>query len=121
MSPGADGVPVAELVAGTGQPMGITLVSSDVPAVATLDTAPWKARWQLSRYNAEVILTLRNTATGASTTSYLYPPTTPPAGVDGLPGTDTDGLDGWIDTGSAPNGNYTWQITAKPFNGLGPD
>ncbi|WP_327171760.1 VCBS repeat-containing protein [Streptomyces sp. NBC_01336] len=120
--PGADGAPVVEMVAGTGEPEGITLVSSDVPAVATLDTAPWKARWQLSRYNAEVILTLRNTATGASNTWDLYPSdnTTEPVGMD-YRGRIRIDWQGWLDTGSAPNGNYTWQITAKPFNALGPD
>ncbi|MFE9782273.1 FG-GAP repeat domain-containing protein [Streptomyces sp. NPDC005775] len=122
VTPGADGAPVVKLVAGTGEPEGITLVSSDVPAVATLDTAPWKARWQLSRYNAEVILTLRNTATGASDTSYLSPSdaTTGPVGMD-YHGRIRMDWTGWTDTGSAPNGNYTWQITAKPFNALGPD
>ncbi|MET7633411.1 hypothetical protein ACWCW2_39250 [Streptomyces sp. NPDC001773] len=97
-------------------------MSSDVPAVATLDTAPWKARWQLSRYNAEVLLTLRNTATGASNTWDLYPSdnTTEPVGMDYYGRIRMDWT-GWTDTGSAPNGNYTWQITAKPFNALGPD
>nr|WP_223187618.1 VCBS repeat-containing protein [Streptomyces sp. CBMA29] len=27
---------------------------------------------------------------------------------------------GWVDSGSAPNGAYTWQITAKPYDNLGP-
>lgn len=122
VSAGADGAPVAELVAGTGQPLGITLVSSAVPAVAALDTAPWKARWQLSRSNAEVVLTLRNAATGVSDTSYLYPSdnTTEPVGM-GYDGRVRLDWTGWTDSGSAPNGDYTWQITAKPFNGLGPD
>ncbi|MFD6986222.1 hypothetical protein ACFWAX_36915 [Streptomyces sp. NPDC059956] len=121
VSPGADGAPVAKLVAGTGQPLGITLVRSDVPAVATLDKAPWKARWQLSRPNADVTLTLRNTTTGASNTSHLNPSdnTTEPVRMD-YNGRIRIDWTGWTSTGSAPNGNYTWQITAKPYNGLGP-
>ncbi|MGW1771457.1 FG-GAP repeat domain-containing protein [Streptomyces sp. NPDC002104] len=121
VAPGPDGAPVAKLVAGTGQPLGITLVSSDVPAVATLDKAPWKARWQLSRPNADVTLTLRNTTTGASDTSHLNPSdnTTEPVRMD-YNGRIRIDWTGWTSTGSAPNGNYTWQITAKPYNGLGP-
>ncbi|WP_327250209.1 hypothetical protein [Streptomyces sp. NBC_01244] len=121
VSPGADGAPVAKLVTGTGQPLGITLVRSDVPAVATLDAAPWRARWQLSRPNA-VVLTLRNTTTGLSNTSHLSPSndTTEPVGMDYKGRIHMDWT-GWTNTGEAPNGNYTWQITAKPSNGLGPD
>lgn len=113
VSLGADGVPFAELVAGTGQPMGITLVSADIPAVATLDPQPWKARWKLSRSHAEVALTLRHTATGAAITYHLYP-------------SDRESLidlewNGTMNNGAAPNGAYTWRLTAKPRNGLGPD
>ncbi|WUD74482.1 VCBS repeat-containing protein [Streptomyces sp. NBC_00510] len=120
--PGADGVPLTELVAGTGQPLGITLVNSSVPAVATLDPAPWKARWQLSRPNAEVTLTLRHTATGTYNRSYLYPSSL--AGPVRMDGNGLISMDwtGWTDSGSAaPNGSYTWQLVAKPLNGLGPD
>ncbi|MET7644997.1 VCBS repeat-containing protein [Streptomyces sp. NPDC005426] len=122
VSPGADGVPAAELVAGTGQPMGITLVSADIPAVATLDPELWRARWQLSRANAEVTLRLWNMTTGASTTFYLSPSDPPgdPVGMDpkGLIHLDWTGL---FNAEAAPNGPYSWELTAKPLNGLGRD
>ncbi|CAG7649674.1 hypothetical protein [Actinacidiphila bryophytorum] len=100
VSAGADGAPVAELVAGTGQPLGITLVSSTVPAAAAVDTAPWKARWQLSRSTAEVVPTLRNAATGGSETSYLSPSdnTTEPVGM-GYDGRVRLDWTGWTDSG----------------------
>ncbi|MFJ2632220.1 hypothetical protein ACIO6U_09740 [Streptomyces sp. NPDC087422] len=65
ISVGPDGAPVADMVASKGAPTKLALLGSSVPAVATLDPAPWKARWQLSRSNAEVTVTLRHTATGA--------------------------------------------------------
>ncbi|WP_225845928.1 VCBS repeat-containing protein [Streptomyces sp. HPF1205] len=122
ISAGADGAPAAELVVGTGQPLGITLVSSNVPAVAALDVSPWRARWQLSRGNAEVTLTLRSSTTGVTEKDFLYPSDTPDSRV----GMDTTGLlhidwDGWTNSSQAPNGDWTWHVTAKPLNGLGPD
>ena len=113
VSLGADGAPFAELVAGTGQPMGITLVSTDIPAVATLDPQPWRARWKLSRSHAEVTLTLRHTATGATSTYFLSP-------SDRASLIDLE-WNGTMTDEAAPNGAYTWRLTAKPINGLGPD
>ena len=121
VSQGPDGVPVVAMVAGTGQPTVLALTSSSVPPVATLSPAHWKARWQLSRGNAEVVLTLRNTATGAVDTSYLYPRDTPtePTWMD-THGLITFDWDGRLGTRVGPNGAYTWQLTATPFNGIGP-
>lgn len=120
---GAEAVRTASGATGAAvlPPLGITLVSSSVPAVATLDPAPWKARWQLSRPDAEVTLTLRHTATGIYDRSYLYPSS--PAGPVRMDGKGLISMDwtGWTDSGSAPNGSYTWQLVAKPLNGLGPD
>nr|WSX78409.1 VCBS repeat-containing protein [Streptomyces sp. NBC_00899] len=121
ISAGSDGAPAVDMVARTGLPTAIGVVSSSVPAVATLDTAPWKARWQLSRGNADVFITLRHTATGAVDRLYLSPTddTTRPVRMD-FSGRIFVTWDGLVDKGSAPNGDYTWQLTATPSNGLGP-
>ncbi|OKI04772.1 hypothetical protein A6A06_08570 [Streptomyces sp. CB02923] len=120
VSAGADGAPVTKLVASTGEPTKITLVGSDLPAAAQLDRGNWRARWQLSRVNARVVITLRHTATGNERTFELFPEDKKPG-----PGWVEIDWDGLISTGtstvSAPNGDYTWKITAKPDNGVGPD
>ncbi|MFH8404828.1 FG-GAP-like repeat-containing protein [Streptomyces sp. NPDC018019] len=120
VSAGADGAPVTKLVASTGEPTKITLVGSDVPAVAELERGHWRARWQLSRLNADVTVTLRHTASGKERTFELRPDNREmkPGWVD----VDWDGLLGsGTDTVAAPNGAYTWKLNAKPTNGLGPD
>ncbi|GAA0617664.1 VCBS repeat-containing protein [Streptomyces crystallinus] len=119
VSAGADGAPAAELVAPTGEPTKITVLTSEVPAV--LDRTPWRARWRLSRLNVEVSVTVRHTASGreyVSNPQHVY--------------TERGGA-GWVDftwdglfhpydgTVAAPNGAYTWRLVAKPLNGLGPD
>ncbi|MDH2387495.1 VCBS repeat-containing protein [Streptomyces sp. HNM0663] len=121
ISAGADGAPVAELIASTGQPTRITLVDTDVPAVARLDQGPGRLRWKLSRLNAHVTVTLRHTASGSERKYYPavdFPDRDGPGWVDlewdGL----LDGLGGKL---AAPDGDYTWQLTAKPINGVGPD
>ncbi|MFF7157905.1 FG-GAP-like repeat-containing protein [Streptomyces sp. NPDC008139] len=121
VSVGPDGAPVADMVASKGAPTKLALLSSSVPAVATLDPAPWKARWQLSRSNAEVTLTLRHTATGAVGRWHLdrTDNTTDWVRMDWAGRIFMDWTGG-IDSGSAPNGAYTWQITAKPYDNLGP-
>ncbi|MFD9791622.1 FG-GAP repeat domain-containing protein [Streptomyces sp. NPDC059070] len=119
LSASADGAPVAELVAPTGEPTKITVLGSEVPAV--LDRTPWRARWRLSRLNVEVSVTVRHTASGREYVS------NPSSVFSEHPGA------GWVDfewdglfhpydgTVAAPNGAYTWRLVAKPMNGLGPD
>ncbi|MEU7184515.1 VCBS repeat-containing protein [Streptomyces sp. NPDC045369] len=112
--------PTAELVAGTGQPTKVTLLGADAPGTAQLDQRPWHPRWHLSRRNVSMTVTLRHVASGKQSVSHLNPD---------LP--DNNG-DGWVDLDwnglvtvggrdeAAPNGGYTWELTAQPRNGIGP-
>ncbi|MEV5592384.1 VCBS repeat-containing protein [Streptomyces sp. NPDC052496] len=119
LSAGADGAPVAKLVASTGEPTRITLLGSAVPAVAELGRGGWNPRWQLSRLNAHVILTLRHTASGKERTVDWFRDDRDP----GPKWLDME-WDGLLDSGgetlAAPNGDYTWKLTAEPNNGIGP-
>ncbi|MFJ9618291.1 FG-GAP repeat domain-containing protein [Streptomyces noursei] len=123
VSPGADGAPVAKLMASTGERTGLTLVGTEAPAVAELDKGHWRPRWQLSHGNADVTVTLRHTASGATREFELRIDPAKwedkgPTWVD----LDWDGLLGpsYAPDRAAPNGGYTWKLTAKPRNGIGP-
>ncbi|MEU6881884.1 VCBS repeat-containing protein [Streptomyces sp. NPDC046712] len=128
ISPGTDGTPVVALVASTGQPTKVTLRGGPrFPAVIDLDRngGVVPMAWPLSRSNVLADVTLRHNRTGATQEVHL------------LTGADLDpaatGLDGvvWGDwmgdvsdngtSSSAPNGAYTWTLTAKPQNGIGPN
>ncbi|MFF1507885.1 FG-GAP repeat domain-containing protein [Streptomyces sp. NPDC058326] len=109
---GEGGYPQASLVAGTpGASTSPTVLRSAVPAVAELDRngglVPME--WQLSRYNVNVDVTLRHNVTGRTFTKRLSRPSAPVR-------LTWDGLTGGI---SAPNGDYTWQVTLTPTNGIG--
>ncbi|MEU7199508.1 VCBS repeat-containing protein [Streptomyces sp. NPDC045470] len=120
VSPGADGAPVTRLVAGTGEPTKITLLAAAVPAVAELGRGRWEPRWQLSRLNAHVTLTLRHTASGKEGTIDWFRDERKPG-----PQWLNMQWDGLLDSGgeamAAPNGDYTWKLTAEPNNEIGPD
>ncbi|MFD3726704.1 FG-GAP repeat domain-containing protein [Streptomyces sp. NPDC058671] len=111
--PGDDSVPVATLVADTDTPTALALTSTDVPSTVDLDKNGGKAtlQWQLSRENASGKVTLRHVRTG-KTVEFPF------ENQDGVrrewQGTLADGV-------LAPNGDYTWQLDAKPLNGIGPD
>ncbi|MER5965390.1 VCBS repeat-containing protein [Streptomyces sp. NPDC002057] len=125
IAPGSDGVPAATPIALTGAPTRVTLLRHTVPATVDLDRtggAP-PFDWYLSRGNVSTTLTLTNTRTGESLTEYIGPP----AG-DGTPQPqrfDWNGALRWNNEPgtwtAAPAGPYTWQITAKPSNAIGPD
>ncbi|KAA6213126.1 VCBS repeat-containing protein [Streptomyces albofaciens JCM 4342] len=122
ISAGADGAPVAQLVASTGEPTKVTLTDAQVPAVADLSKGHWKPRWQLSRRNVEVTITLRHRASGAEHAFTVRPDDAGPShSGPGWVDFDWDGVfDGWPDKPAAPNGDYTWKFSAKPRNNLGP-
>ncbi|MGW2472465.1 FG-GAP-like repeat-containing protein [Streptomyces sp. NPDC001665] len=88
-------------------------IDSDVPASAALrgGVPSWTARWWLSKPAVSWQLTLKNQATGAT--------------VRTLTGGEARGLitaawDGKTATGAyAPNGSYTWTLTADPADGEG--
>ncbi|MFD5310722.1 FG-GAP repeat domain-containing protein [Streptomyces ardesiacus] len=111
----ADGTPVAAMVASTGEPTKLTLVGHDVPPVIDLDRdgGRVKLRWTLSRDNAELRVTLRHKNTGKTAQAVFYGPE------------PTDFTFDWRGdvehgTADAPNGDYTWEISALPRNGIGP-
>ncbi|MFD7440016.1 FG-GAP repeat domain-containing protein [Streptomyces sp. NPDC059909] len=114
IAPEADGAPAATLVASTGEPTKLTLVGHNIPAVIDLDKNRGRVplNWELSRSNAELKVTLRHVRTGKTDVAYLYHPETPDFGYE------------WQgDLGlshSAYNGDYTWEISARPLNGIGP-
>ncbi|MFE5631719.1 FG-GAP repeat domain-containing protein [Streptomyces sp. NPDC056543] len=116
VAPGADGVPAATLVASTGEPTRLTLVEHNVPSTINLDADGGRVPlvWRLSRGQAEVKVTLRHTRTGKTTVAYLYDqPDSPVYAFDWAGDLD------WAR--SAYNGDYTWALSAKPLNGIGPD
>ncbi|MEU6881881.1 VCBS repeat-containing protein [Streptomyces sp. NPDC046712] len=114
IAPGPDGTPTATVVASTGEPTKLTLTGHNIPAVIDLDANRGRVplEWQLSRSNAEVKITLRHVRTGKTATAGVYHPETPVARYDWWGDLDT--------SRSAYNGAYTWEISARPLNGIGP-
>ncbi|GHA61577.1 hypothetical protein GCM10010330_11940 [Streptomyces tendae] len=112
---GADGTPTAALVASTGEPTELTLRRSDVLPVVDLSSDTSEAMvWYLSRGNAEVKVILRHERTGESAEFTLGPREQPARFSIAWPGDLDRG------TLSAYNGDYTWELSARPVNGIGP-
>ncbi|MDX2560073.1 VCBS repeat-containing protein [Streptomyces sp. TX20-6-3] len=116
ISLGEHGTPIATLVAGSGESTGLGTPVSSTPETVTLGSTYGHAvfSWTLARSNVLGKLTLRHTASGltknaALTGAYV---TEPPFRV----GYSWTGL---LDTASAPAGDYTWEFTATPANGIG--
>ncbi|MFD3996300.1 FG-GAP repeat domain-containing protein [Streptomyces sp. NPDC058583] len=110
--PGDNGEPVATLVASTDAPTALALTFTDVPSTVDLDKNGGKVtlEWRLSRENAGGKVTMRHVRTGKT----LEFPFENEAGVRReWQGTLTDSV-------LAPNGDYTWQLDARPLNGIGP-
>ncbi|MCX5392440.1 VCBS repeat-containing protein [Streptomyces sp. NBC_00094] len=106
------GYPTASLVAPTpGVSTSPTLLGSTVPAVADLDRNGGQVamEWQLSRYNVNMDVRLRHTATGKTYAKRLALPSAPAR-------LTWDGLTGGI---SAPNGDYTWDVTLTSASAIG--
>ncbi|MFD9030345.1 FG-GAP repeat domain-containing protein [Streptomyces sp. NPDC059567] len=112
---GADGAPAVSLVATTGEPTHVVIGANDIPATVDLDKNGGKANftWAVSRTSVEVSITLRHVRTGQTREFTRSHPYTPSVTVD---------WNGQIgpDFTSAYNGDYTWQMTARPLNGIGP-
>ncbi|MER7949091.1 VCBS repeat-containing protein [Streptomyces sp. NPDC096079] len=102
-----DNTPVVTFEASTDEPTDLRITGNDVPAQVDLDRNSGKATftWNLSRPNAEVNLTLRHTRTGETEMFNDYP-------LDRRTTTFT-----WQ---GEYNGAYTWELTARPLNGIGP-
>ncbi|MEU6881883.1 VCBS repeat-containing protein [Streptomyces sp. NPDC046712] len=117
IAPGVDGVPVATLVASSGESTKVALLGSKVPAVIDLDQNGGRAQfeWTVSRYNVHAKVTLRHVRTGKF---FSFTVTQPPNDVVRIDWT------GQLNDGkfeSAYNGDYTWEIDATPMNGIGPN
>ncbi|MEU3482344.1 VCBS repeat-containing protein [Streptomyces sp. NPDC033754] len=115
ISPGADGArPVVTLVASTGRPTTLELVSQNVPATLDFDRpdGPAPLTWTFSRIAAKARMELVHTATGKKATAPVYV-------TDDVHAMHWNGL--FTDSVTAYNGAYTWKLTATPFNGIGPD
>ncbi|MFF3317391.1 FG-GAP repeat domain-containing protein [Streptomyces sp. NPDC003035] len=110
---GADGVPTAKLVATTGEPTKLTLLSQNVPAVIDLDQNGGRVplEWKVSRYNVEARITLRHVRTGKSMSASFI------QAQDGVVRWDWRGE---LMYESAYNGDYTWEFSGRPLNGIGP-
>ncbi|MFD4319191.1 FG-GAP repeat domain-containing protein [Streptomyces sp. NPDC058548] len=118
VAPGADGTPVATLLTGTGRPTALTLTNESLPPTGTVDFdrngGVLKTSGKVSRSNARVSLSVTHIASGLT------------GGADQSLATGaTDFALTWNGLFSngvpAYNGDYTWTLTAKPTNGIGPD
>ncbi|MET9677419.1 hypothetical protein ABZY68_30660, partial [Streptomyces sp. NPDC006482] len=116
---GADGTPTTELVASTGKSTPLSLLSTDIAPVNDLDPGkPLQLNWTLSHRRFSYTLRLVHKQSGRA---FVH--------------TGRGRYDGEIpfswDAASAPtgstlgqdpfNGDYTWDLTATPDNGTGPD
>ncbi|MFJ3616328.1 FG-GAP repeat domain-containing protein [Streptomyces hydrogenans] len=116
---GADGVPAAEQVASDGRPTALTYLSDDVPEVIDLDqekSADFS--WLLSNRQALTVVKATHVATGRTLT---WSPST--RGLSDAERYTWNGAlsDYMPESGvPAPNGTYTWHLTATPANGIGP-
>ncbi|WP_328943170.1 VCBS repeat-containing protein [Streptomyces sp. NBC_00250] len=115
----ATGKPTASLLVTTGVPTALTLTAENPPPSGVFDLdrngGSLNASWMFSRHNASVSLVLTHTASGRqwSSTVAMVSPTIPfPFTWKGI--FSKDRL-------PAYNGDYTWNMTAKPANGIGPD
>ncbi|MFV6030622.1 FG-GAP repeat domain-containing protein [Streptomyces sp. NPDC056264] len=113
ISPGPGGKPAATLVAGTDAPTALALTSTDVPSTVDLDKNGGKVtlQWLLSRENAGGKVTLRHVRTGR-TVEFSF---------ENRAGVRREWQGTLAEGALAPNGDYTWQLDAKPLNGIGPD
>ncbi|MEV7375842.1 VCBS repeat-containing protein [Streptomyces sp. NPDC090301] len=118
IAPGTDGTrPAVTLVASTGEPTTLELVKPDVPGTIDLDrvAAPVPLRWTLSRKSTRVRVELVHTATGKTWKdegSHF---------AGGVVGIQWDAMYGSNAAAvPAPNGDYTWRLTADPADGIGP-
>ncbi|MGW6414056.1 FG-GAP repeat domain-containing protein [Streptomyces sp. NPDC055055] len=116
---GEDGVPTAELIASTGESTALTFLSTSIGPVVDLDAQNNRVylNWKLSHgdftYTVELIHKRsrqryhHEMSSGYGSFAFLWRGNF--ARSEGDPGK------------AAFNGDYTWELTAKPTNGIGPD
>ncbi|MCX5392451.1 VCBS repeat-containing protein [Streptomyces sp. NBC_00094] len=117
---GQDAKPAAEFVATAGQTTGLAFVKpAGVPVTADLDRYRGNVdfRWYLNRWNVDFKATLRHVRTGKSISM---------SQIQATNGVAWFGWKGDLSSGngtgpdlSAYNGEYTWEVTAKPLSGIG--
>ncbi|MCX4981362.1 VCBS repeat-containing protein [Streptomyces sp. NBC_00572] len=126
IAPRADGgLPDVELVASTGQSTVITLTGSSTPKTLSGEQLAGGVdfSWDLSRGDASVQVSLKHIRSGRSILT-TWP--APADGADGTPGRvtwhwdgkDLERLDGVLSP--ARSGEYEWQFSARPEEGVGP-
>ncbi|MFF0478351.1 FG-GAP repeat domain-containing protein [Streptomyces sp. NPDC004284] len=126
IAPGADGVPVAAQVASSGLSTKVTLLGHNIPPVLDLDKTGGRFTmvWQLSRNEVEMTFRIRNTRTGETFSDGVYPLNVYEPDPHRAPYT-WNGQLAWNGTADlwtgAQSGPYTWEIAAKPMNGIGPE
>ncbi|WP_411077010.1 FG-GAP repeat domain-containing protein [Streptomyces sp. cmx-10-25] len=124
--PGTGGVPAVTRVASSGLSTRVTLLGHDIPKVVDLDRTGGRFTmvWRLSRSEVEMRVKIRNTRTGETLSDNVLPLNVPEYDPHAAPytweGQLTSGMTSDLYTG-APGGPYTWEITAKPLNGIGPE
>ncbi|MGW8768331.1 FG-GAP repeat domain-containing protein [Streptomyces sp. NPDC055815] len=121
------GKPVAELVASTGQTTAVKHLGTSVPGTITFDRIGQGVDlgWDFSRTDTDVWLTLVHERTGERSSRKIWStdPASPGEGYrDGQRiGWRWDGSNPVSPTRAAYNGSYTWEITARPDDSIGPD
>ncbi|MFF3839434.1 FG-GAP repeat domain-containing protein [Streptomyces sp. NPDC001930] len=103
----------AEPVAATGEPTEVVAKASTVPpAVLDLDRVDgFTFTWTLSREVWSPKVTVRHVRTGKTQVLAVREPDTSAPVL------------AWVDSNwdeNVPNGDYTWEMTGEPVNGIGP-
>ncbi|MFB6550127.1 FG-GAP repeat domain-containing protein [Streptomyces sp. NPDC056405] len=115
VAPGPDGAaPTATLVAATGEPTELTLGRYNIlPVIDPSYGTDASMVWNLSRGNAEMKVTLRHERSGKTAEFTQRHQTSSRFSI---------AWSGDLDRGSlsAYNGDYTWEISARPLNAIGP-
>ncbi|MFJ6101122.1 VCBS repeat-containing protein [Streptomyces sp. NPDC092359] len=117
---GADGVPAATLIASTGEDTALKLVETSIGDVVDLDPMNGRERlsWTLSHGDFDYTVELTHKATGRKFTDRFENQGS--RSISLLWRGDLAPYRGNVGT-PAYNGAYTWKLTAKPHDGIGPD
>ncbi|MER5964956.1 VCBS repeat-containing protein [Streptomyces sp. NPDC002057] len=121
---GTDGMPAAELIASTGEPTELVYLGAQFPQTLDLDTAPL-LKWQLSRNNADIDLTVTHRRTGKTFTKsfslYTESAGSPYLCADDVVCVSWSTIVDESEMGAdARIGEYDWSFKATPQNGVGP-
>ncbi|MFB6530502.1 FG-GAP repeat domain-containing protein [Streptomyces sp. NPDC056399] len=115
---GAEGAPVSELVATTGEPTALVFGGADIPAPIDLDRQDGvDLRWRLSRQDAYANVTITR-RTGSGRVDSVEFRGLKAMGDDAV-GFHWNGEDLVAPGRPAPGGTYTWAFEAKPRDGVG--